>query len=224
MKEKSRQFIVFGNFREVSKNDISDKLSGLIEELKLDINMSQDMFTISPRGPIMRPVLQDKSRQISIYFGLDRVCYEWDMSSLNSYDDFASEATRVVKHIIDALGLTATRLACCGSLIHFEPEKNHRLYAKIFNPDIFFYNEDSIEWDFMTNDQVQSESLNCAINQVIRIISGINIVGIDGTSAGQLVIAYDYNTEFIGAGGVSSEKIDTFVELAKDFRNKVEAL
>lgn len=221
MEEKSRQLIIFGNFREISKIDIANKLSDLIDELDFSINMAPDMPIMGQNMPLMRPVLQDKSGQVSVHFGLDRIFYEEDLSATDSYDKFIEKSTHIIEQIINGLELSVRRLACCGSLIHFSPETNGLIYSKIFKSDNFLYNNDSIEWDFMINSRTEEESLKITLNRVVKVISGINVVGMDGTSAGQLVIAYDYNTEPVGTRVFSNEDINTFVGLAKDFREKL---
>ncbi len=229
MKEKNRQFVIFGDFRKISSGELTEKLAKLKDTFKYQPGLSLDPDSFGLGQPsfvpqLSRPAFYSQSGNESIIFGVNRIVLQENTADIDNYDDFILNCINITEEIIKKLGTRVARIAVNGAFLSDQTQKTDAIYDKIFNSDYSLCDSCSDEWRITTNGKNNDVNLGCSINRVVNIIRGNGIISPDGAIVGPLVTMYDYNTEAEYAGDFHLKDIKIFADTAKEFRKQVKSL
>ena len=221
--EKSRQFVIFGNFSRISFEKLN-LLSDIKEKYKFIVDAQPDAHATITNQPVIqnnisvRPVFKSLDNKTMVFFGSSRIHIQQLDSSINSYEDFNLLSIEIVKKICEVFNLTVNRLAINGTLVITNPEKMSKI-LKLFLKENTLFSYESDEWQFRINNKIFSEEIESEINKII-FFNRTNVINVDKDTS-VLLVSYDYNTQINDNKIFSIESIMTFNKIAKEYRTEV---
>jgi hypothetical protein len=231
MQEKVRQFIIFGNFNNITFDNLS-KLDDIKAKYKLEGSAQPDITGVEQQllnkpiiqeTMILRPVLKSKDGIFSIVFGTSIIQFrENQVDNIELKKDYTAGFNAMVLEIIDAIytnyKIVVKRVALNGSVYFYDIEIMQSLFKSVFNKKNPF-SDSSDEWGFRINNQKYIDELTCDVNEITvcsrtKIFESTKIVDI-------LVLSYDFNTKVNNNNNFDMGFIKVFNKIGLKFREKV---
>ena len=218
MQERYLQFSIFGEFDNITLNDIL-KLT-MFKKTLPNLEVSPD---INPRSP-QHPTLLSEDRNECIIFETGRIVYQKNNSGIKDFASSMKFAKSSFSDIVKTLELSINRLGCGGTFTGMDQAGQDKIYSKVFKPDKKLIGKNSSEWKFRINNPGESKKLGCTVNRLITCMRSEHITSPIGEDVGQFILEYDYNTVIDAGKNFSSQDMDQFISECTKFRNEVLAL
>ena len=229
MKEKLKEFALFGNFNSIDyaiANDISVqlkdyefKLNGFNGIVQTPVPPSVDAISLQNAMPNAiltsqpRPALLAEDGKLRITFGVSRINIDSAIENTENITKFIDLINSVAKYILNITNTTVNRIALNGQIAIDRTEKDVSFFDKFYKMTSIYDSDD--ELDFRINSKKFSEKLGCRINRITTIHkSDINI----GIRKQAIILMYDYNTETNLAKSFSMVDINSFMDESVEFR------
>lgn len=221
--EKSRQFVIFGNFSKISFEDLN-LLSDIKEKYNFVVDAQPDVPVTITNQPIaqknisVRPAFKSLDNKTTVLFGSSRIHVQQSDSSISSYEDFNLLSVEIIKKVSEVFNLTINRLAINGTILITNSEKINN-FSKLIFKDNKLFSYDSDEWQFRINNKEFSEEIDSEVNKIL-FFNRTKIINLNNDT-NILLLSYDYNTQINDNKLFNIESVMSFNIIAKEFRNKV---
>lgn len=223
MQEITRQFVIFGNFKSVTFDDIL-KLSILKEKYSLTVNAMPDIiqivqpiqFGVPPRIPESRPLLQSADKRISVFFGTERIHVEELDGSSEKYDDYNKMALDIICQVVNQFKLNVNRVALNGQLFNDDKDWMQKAFNRTFNKSNL-YSDNSEEWQFRVGSKDYESTLGIEVYKITEYVRGVFRDNLNNNRVG-VMANYDFNTKIQSDKFFNESEIIQFNKLAQKFR------